>query len=160
MKWRCYASSEVLLTWQCSLFNVSFYGNVSSYVTNIILHFPFYTADERWLVLSFKLNDDLMFLVFQIMTKLFFFCKTFQFFDKSQWWGFVFAEWLTPKGAKPYFQLGSLSEILPIKNLRQATSRIWTCAEAEFRLYWRKLCSSDNSIIITLLVKLIDKNVS
>ena len=45
---------------------------------------------------------------------------------------------------KPYFQPGPLSEILTISNLRHAASRIWTCAEPELRLWWMKLCSSDN----------------
>ena len=40
--------------------------------------------------------------------------------------------------------LGPFSEILTIANLRHATSRVWTCAEPEFRLSWMKLCSSDN----------------
>ena len=44
----------------------------------------------------------------------------------------------------PYFQSGPLSEILHIVNLRHAGSRIWTCAEPVFRLWWMKLCSSDN----------------
>ena len=48
------------------------------------------------------------------------------------------------KDAKPYFQPGPLSEILTISNLRHAASRIWTCAQREFRLSWMKLCSSDN----------------
>ena len=46
--------------------------------------------------------------------------------------------------AEPYFQLGPLSEILTIANLRHAASRIWACAEPEFRFSWMKLCSSDN----------------
>ena len=48
------------------------------------------------------------------------------------------------KAFTPYFQPGPLSEILTIVNLRHVTSRVWTCAESEFRLCWRKLCSSDN----------------
>ena len=40
--------------------------------------------------------------------------------------------------------LGPLSEILTIANLWHAASRVWTCAEPEFRLSWMKLCSSDN----------------
>ena len=43
-----------------------------------------------------------------------------------------------------YNQPRPLSEILTIANLRHAVSRIWTCAETEFRLSWMKLCSSDN----------------
>ena len=56
---------------------------------------------------------------------------------------FLWYGWPT-KGVKPYFQPGPLSEILTIANLRHAASRIWTCAEPEFRLCWMKLCSSDN----------------
>ena len=48
------------------------------------------------------------------------------------------------KDVLPYFQLGPLPEILSIANLRCATSRIWTCAEPDFRLSWMKLCSSNN----------------
>ena len=43
-----------------------------------------------------------------------------------------------------YFQLGPLPEILTISNLQHVESRIWTCAEPEFRLCRMKLCSSDN----------------
>ena len=43
-----------------------------------------------------------------------------------------------------YLQLGPLSKILTIVTLRHAVSRIWTCAEPEFRLWSMKLCSSDN----------------
>ena len=46
--------------------------------------------------------------------------------------------------AEPYFQSGPLSEILTIANPRHAASRIWTCTEPVFRLWWMKLCSSDN----------------
>ena len=56
---------------------------------------------------------------------------------------FLWHGWPT-KVVKPYFLPGSLSEILTITNLWHAASRIWTCAEPEFRLIWIKLCSSDN----------------
>ena len=56
---------------------------------------------------------------------------------------FVWYGWPT-QDVKPYFQPGPLSEILTIANLRQAGSRISACAEPEFRLWWMKLCSSDN----------------
>ena len=36
------------------------------------------------------------------------------------------------------------TEILIISNLRHSASRVWTCAEPEFKLSWMKLCSSDN----------------
>ena len=55
---------------------------------------------------------------------------------------FLWYGWLT-KGVSPYFQPGLLSEILTIANLQHAASRVWTCAEPEFRLSWMKLCSSD-----------------
>ena len=48
------------------------------------------------------------------------------------------------KGIKAYFYSEQLSEILINVNLWQATSRFWICAEPEFRLHWKKLCSSDN----------------
>ena len=41
-------------------------------------------------------------------------------------------------------QPGPLSEILTIANLWYAASRIWTCAEPDFRLCRMNLCSSDN----------------
>ena len=40
--------------------------------------------------------------------------------------------------------VGPLSEILTIANLWHAASRVWTCAEPEFRLSWMKFSSSDN----------------
>ena len=52
---------------------------------------------------------------------------------------FLWYGWPT-KGVKPYFQPGPLSEMLTIADLRHATSRIWTCAEPEFRFCWMKLC--------------------
>ena len=51
--------------------------------------------------------------------------------------------WAT-KGVSPYFQSGILSEILTIANLRHTAGKIWTCAETEFKIRWKKLCSSDN----------------
>ena len=48
------------------------------------------------------------------------------------------------KSVKPYFQPRTLSEILTITNLWHVVSRIWTCAEPEFRLRWMKLCHGDN----------------
>ena len=56
---------------------------------------------------------------------------------------FLWYGWST-KGVQPYFQPGPLSEIFIIVNLWHAVSRIWTCAEPEFRLSLMKLCSSDN----------------
>ena len=57
---------------------------------------------------------------------------------RSWWWYIVLGESLT----KLYFQLGALSEILTIANLRHILSRIRTYAEQEFRLCWMKLCWS------------------
>ena len=48
------------------------------------------------------------------------------------------------KSFKPYFQLVLLSKVLTIASLRYVVSRIWTCAEPEFRLCWRKSCISYN----------------
>ena len=56
---------------------------------------------------------------------------------------FLWYGWPT-KGVYTLFQPGPLSEILTIANLRHAASRVWTCAESEFRLCGMKLCSSDN----------------
>ena len=61
----------------------------------------------------------------------------------TKWWIVFWYGWPT-EGVYLYFQPGPLSEILTISNLQHATSRIWTCAEPEFRLCWMKLCSSDN----------------
>ena len=48
-----------------------------------------------------------------------------------------------------YFQPGPLPEILTIANVRHAASRIWTCAEPDFRFFWMKLRSSDNHYTTT-----------
>ena len=64
------------------------------------------------------------------------------------WWWTIFVEWLNEKLSVAFFQLGLLSEILIITNLWYAVSRIWTWAEPEFRLWWMKLCSSDNNYTI------------
>ena len=50
----------------------------------------------------------------------------------------------TMKGIHLYFHPGPLLEILTLANLRHAANRIWTYAVPEFRLCWRKMCSSDN----------------
>ena len=62
------------------------------------------------------------------------------------WWGIVFVVRLTNKRrfALPYFQQGPLSKFLTIASLWHAASRVWTCAEPEFRLSRMKLYSSDN----------------
>ena len=52
------------------------------------------------------------------------------------------------KAVKPYIQLGPLSEILTITNLRHNAIRTWTCAETEFRFCWKKLCSSDTNMAL------------
>ena len=52
--------------------------------------------------------------------------------DDDNYEYFLWYFWET-KGIKPYLQLGTLSEILIIVNLRQTASRIWTCAEPKFR---------------------------
>ena len=48
------------------------------------------------------------------------------------------------KAFTPYSQPEPLSEILTIANLRHAASRVWTCAEPQFRLCWMKLRRSNN----------------
>ena len=60
------------------------------------------------------------------------------------WWIVFFWYGWPTKDVYPFFQPGPLSEILTISNLQHAVSRIWTCAEPEFRLCWMKLCGSDN----------------
>ena len=62
------------------------------------------------------------------------------------WWIVLWDGWPT-KGVEPYFMPGPLSKILTIANLRHAASRVWTCAEPEFRLRWMKLCSSDKILL-------------
>ena len=42
------------------------------------------------------------------------------------------------------------TEILTIANLWHAASRVWTCAEPEFRLIWMKFRSSDNHNTTTI----------
>ena len=48
------------------------------------------------------------------------------------------------KCVKPYVQVGSLSEILTIANLRHTANRIPACTESEFRFCWMNFCCSDN----------------
>ena len=56
-----------------------------------------------------------------------------------------------------------MSEILTNANLRHTASRVWTCAETEFKLSWMKFCSSDNHYTTTpeldnhILIKLINE---
>ena len=73
------------------------------------------------------------------------FCQAIVWIFYTRWIDELFLcyGWST-RGFKPYFQLGPLSEILTMANLQHAASRIWTCAEPEFRLCWIKLCSSGN----------------
>ena len=69
-----------------------------------------------------------------------------QLFFQDNWeWIVLWYGWPT-KVVSPYFQPGPLSKILIIANLRHAASRIWTCAEAEFRLCWMKLGAHPNNI--------------
>ena len=56
---------------------------------------------------------------------------------------FLRYSWST-KNVYVLFPAGPLSEFFAIANLRHASSRIWTCAESEFRFCWMKLCRSDN----------------
>ena len=56
---------------------------------------------------------------------------------------FLWYGWPT-KGVYALFQPGPLSEILTIANLQHLASRVWPCAESEFRLCWMKLCNRDN----------------
>ena len=51
-------------------------------------------------------------------------------------------DWL--KHVKPYFQQRPLPEIFIIANLQHAATRIWACAELEFKLNWMKFWGSDN----------------
>ena len=61
-----------------------------------------------------------------------------QFFVNMNWIVFLWYGW-PMKGISPYFQPGSLSEILTIANVRHAASRVWACAEPEFRIKVVKL---------------------
>ena len=55
---------------------------------------------------------------------------------------FLWYGWPT-KGVA-FFPAGSF---VTITNLRHAASRIWTCPKSELRLWWMKLCSSDDHYI-------------
>ena len=68
------------------------------------------------------------------------------------WIDIFFMVWLTNKTYLAYFHLGPLPEILIIVNLQHTASRIWTCAELEFRLCWMNFCISDNHYT-TLAIK-------
>ena len=61
------------------------------------------------------------------------------------WWSWiVFVVWLTEERYLALFPAEALSEILTIAILRHTASRVWNCAEPEFRRSGMKLCSSDN----------------
>ena len=51
-------------------------------------------------------------------------------------------------GVMLFFQVEQMSEILMMANFWPFISKIWACAELEFRLCSVKLCSSDNQYII------------
>ena len=51
------------------------------------------------------------------------------------WTGELFLWYGWPTEGVALFTAGTIVEILTVANLRHATSRIWTCAEPEFRLY-------------------------
>ena len=55
-----------------------------------------------------------------------------------------FLVWLTDERHLALFPARIIVRDFPITNFGHAISRIWTCAEPEFRLWWIKLCSSDN----------------
>ena len=55
--------------------------------------------------------------------------------DNELFW-IVFVVWLTDERRLTLFSAGT--------NVRHVASRIWTCAEPEFRLIWVKLCYTDN----------------
>ena len=66
------------------------------------------------------------------------------------WW-IVFVVWLTSERHLALF-LASTIEILIIANFWDATSRIWTCAEPDFRFCWMKLWSRDNHFTLVIHV--------
>ena len=55
--------------------------------------------------------------------------------DNELFW-IVFVVWLTDERLLALFAAGT--------NFRHVASRVWTCAEPEFRLIWVKLCDTDN----------------
>ena len=67
---------------------------------------------------------------------------TFKWILSERWWIVLQNGW--PTALTPCFLTRPLSEIITIADLRHAASWIWTCAEAEFRLCWMKLCSTDH----------------
>ena len=66
---------------------------------------------------------------------------SFGWFD--DWWWIVFTEWLTDERRLVLFP-ATFSDILTLTNLRLAASRIYICKDPDLRLWWMKLCSSDN----------------
>ena len=60
------------------------------------------------------------------------------------WWWIVFVVWLTDERRLALLSARTIVRDLTIANLRHAASRIWTCAEPEFRLCWMMLSSGDN----------------
>ena len=60
------------------------------------------------------------------------------------WWWIVFAEWLTNERPLALFSaMATVRDSYHHKFLLPVIM-IWTCAETVFRLWWMKLCSSDN----------------
>ena len=57
------------------------------------------------------------------------------------WWWIVFVVWLTDERRLALFPAGT---IVRDPHHLESPSRVWTCAEPEFKLSWMKLCSSDN----------------
>ena len=82
-----------------------------------------------------------VFLIFQFEGS-----RTFRWY---LWWWIVFTEWMPDERRLAIFS--SRNHCLTIVNLRHAVSRIWACAELEFRVCWIQLCSSDNHYTTILL---------
>ena len=59
----------------------------------------------------------------------------------SWWWWIVFVVWLTDERRLALFPAGT---IVRDPHHLESPSRVWTCAEPEFKLSWMKLRSCDN----------------
>ena len=62
----------------------------------------------------------------------------------DEWWWIVFVVWLTDERGLASFPAWTIVRDPHHNDLQHIVSRIWTRTEPEFRLYWMKLCSSDN----------------
>ena len=70
--------------------------------------------------------------------------KCCKYWNDELFWWIVFVVWLTNERRLVLFPAGTIVRDPHHRESLTPTSRVWACAEPEFRLSWMKLCSSDN----------------